>query len=36
MASVADQLNWFKSEGLITSDIGVEKLVDPQYVQTIG
>lgn len=34
MASVADQLNWFKSEGLVDSGITLETLVDPSYVTT--
>lgn len=32
MASVNDQLSWFKSEGLIKDDITTEMLVDPSYV----
>ncbi len=35
MASVTDQVNWFKSEGLIKDDITVETLVDPSYVEAV-
>lgn len=35
MASVQDQLDWFKSEGLVKDDIGIETLVDPSYVETV-
>lgn len=31
-ASVRDQLNWFKAEGLVKDSIGFETLVDPSYV----
>ncbi|WP_208354349.1 ABC transporter substrate-binding protein [Pseudaestuariivita rosea] len=36
VASVQDQLDWFKSENLVDSDITMETLVDPRYVETIG
>lgn len=32
--SVADQLGWFQSEGLVDADITMEQLVDPSYVRT--
>lgn len=34
MESIKDQLDWFKSEGLVKSDITMKMLVDPQYVRT--
>jgi len=33
MSSVNDQLNWFKSEGLVKDTITSETLVDPSYVE---
>ncbi|MDF1715432.1 MAG: ABC transporter substrate-binding protein [Antarcticimicrobium sp.] len=36
LASVRDQLDWFKSEGLVDSAVTMETLVDPSYVETIG
>lgn len=33
MASVTDQVDWFKSEGLIKDSITTETLVDPSYVE---
>lgn len=36
MASVTDQVNWFKSEDLIKEAITTETLVDPSYVEMIG
>lgn len=33
MGSVEDQLNWFKSEGLIKDTITTDTLVDPSYVE---
>mgnify|MGYP001800877090 CR=1 FL=1 len=33
MASVADQVGWFKAEGLV--DSSVEALVDPSYVESV-
>jgi NitT/TauT family transport system substrate-binding protein len=35
MASVKDQLDWFKSEGLVDSGVTLETLVDDSYVKTI-
>ncbi|AXI55838.1 ABC transporter substrate-binding protein [Sulfitobacter sp. JL08] len=35
MASVKDQVDWFKSEGLIKDDITVDTLVDPSYVEAV-
>jgi NitT/TauT family transport system substrate-binding protein len=35
MASVTDQVDWFKSEGLIKDDITVDTLVDPSYVEAV-
>ena len=35
MASVTDQLDWFKAEGLVKPEITTEMLVDPSYVATI-
>lgn len=35
MTSVTDQVEWFKSEGLVKETITVETLVDPSYVATI-
>ncbi len=34
ISSVKAQLDWFKSEGLVKGDIGIEKLVDKSYVKT--
>lgn len=36
MASVADQLGWFQSEGLVDADITMDQLVDPSYVARMG
>ena len=36
VASVADQLSWFQSEGLVDADITIEQLVDTSYVKTLG
>lgn len=33
--SVTDQLNWFKSEGLVKDGITLDTLVDSSYVQTL-
>ncbi|GHF33794.1 ABC transporter substrate-binding protein [Seohaeicola zhoushanensis] len=33
MGSVQDQVDWFKSEGLVKDSITTEMLVDPSYVQ---
>ena len=35
MASVTDQVDWFKSEKLVKDGITVETLVDPSYVDTV-
>ncbi|AFO92497.1 ABC transporter substrate-binding protein [Phaeobacter inhibens] len=35
-ASLADQLAWFQSEGLVGSDITLDTVVDTSYVDTIG
>ncbi|KZL21028.1 putative aliphatic sulfonates-binding protein precursor [Pseudovibrio axinellae] len=34
MASVEDQLNWFKSERLVPSGVTLDKLVDSRFVET--
>lgn len=34
MASVADQLEWFKSENLVPQDVTMEMLVNPEFVET--
>ncbi|MGB3246075.1 MAG: ABC transporter substrate-binding protein [Sulfitobacter sp.] len=36
VASVADQLAWFQSEGLVDADIQLEQLIDTSYVETLG
>lgn len=36
IASVTDQLEWFKSEGLVDKGITMETLVDSSYVKTVG
>ncbi|SPH20555.1 hypothetical protein ASD8599_01292 [Ascidiaceihabitans donghaensis] len=36
IASIKDQLAWFQSEGLVDTDISIEQLVDPSYVDMIG
>ncbi|MDQ2090959.1 ABC transporter substrate-binding protein [Marimonas arenosa] len=35
-ASVSDQLEWFKSEGLVDAGITMDTLVDASYVKTVG
>jgi NitT/TauT family transport system substrate-binding protein len=35
MASVTDQLDWFKSEKLVKDTVTIDTLVDPSYVATI-
>jgi len=35
-ASVMDQLNWFKSEGMVKDSVNYETLVDDSYVKTIS
>ena len=34
VSSVEAQLDWFKAEGLVKEDIGIDKLVDGSYVET--
>ena len=34
VSSVQAQLDWFKAEGLVKGDIGIDKLVDKSYVET--
>ncbi len=34
-SSVSEQLDWFKSEGLVKADIGLDNLVDTSYVKTL-
>lgn len=36
VASVSDQLEWFKSEGLVDAGVTMETLVDTSYVKTMG
>ncbi len=36
MASVSDQLEWFKAEGLVDAGVTMDTLVDASYVETIG
>ena len=36
VASIADQLSWFQSEGLVDADITMDTLVDTSYVKTMG
>ncbi len=36
IASIEDQLNWFKSEGLVDNDIMIETLVDRSYVKIVS
>lgn len=36
MASVQDQLDWFKAEGLVKESITTEMLVDPSYVEILS
>ncbi|MEE3100977.1 MAG: ABC transporter substrate-binding protein, partial [Pseudomonadota bacterium] len=35
MDSIADQLAWFKSEGLVKDAVSMEMLVDDSYVDTL-
>ena len=35
LASIEDQLNWFKSEGLVDGNISLDTLVDDSYVKKI-
>ena len=34
LSSVKDQLSWFQSEGLVSKDITIDKLVDSSFVET--
>ncbi len=34
VTSIEDQLNWFKTEGLIDAEIGLDTLLDTSYVET--
>ena len=34
VTSVEDQLNWFKSEGLVDGDVSLDMLLDTSYVET--
>ncbi|WP_298974231.1 ABC transporter substrate-binding protein [uncultured Roseobacter sp.] len=36
VSSVADQLAWFQSEGLVDMDISLDTLLDTSYVETVG
>ncbi|TDE40080.1 ABC transporter substrate-binding protein [Antarcticimicrobium sediminis] len=36
IASVKDQLDWFKAGGMVDASITMDVLVDPSYVETIG
>ncbi|WP_425405214.1 ABC transporter substrate-binding protein [Hwanghaeella sp.] len=36
LASVQHQLDWFKSEGLVDSSVGIDDLVDTSYVKIIS
>ncbi len=36
MGSIADQLAWFQSEGLVDASIALETVVDPSYVEIVG
>ena len=36
MASIKDQLDWFKSEGLVKDSIDIDAVVDTSYVRLIG
>ncbi|MEM9550810.1 MAG: ABC transporter substrate-binding protein [Pseudomonadota bacterium] len=35
MASIQDQLDWFKAEDLVDANVSMDQLVDPGYVQTV-
>ena len=35
LASVTDQLDWFKSEGLVKDTIGIDTLVNQSYVDIL-
>ncbi len=34
MGSVSDQLDWFKSEGLVPEGVTIDTLVDTSFVET--
>ena len=34
MASIENQLSWFKTEGLVPGGITLDRLVDPRFVET--
>ena len=36
MESIKDQLEWFKSEGLVKDSIDIDTVVDTSYVRLIG
>jgi NitT/TauT family transport system substrate-binding protein len=36
VASVSDQLEWFKAEDLVDAGVTMETLVDTSYVETTG
>ena len=36
IASIKDQLDWFKSEDLVDAGISIDQLVDQSYVDIIG
>ena len=36
IASIQDQLSWFKSKGLVDENIGLDTLVDASYVETFA
>lgn len=36
LSSVKDQLDWFRSEGMVPESATMEQLVDARYVETIG
>ena len=36
LASVKDQLDWFKAEGLAPAGVSMDKLVDARFVKTMG
>jgi NitT/TauT family transport system substrate-binding protein len=35
IASINDQLDWFKAEGLVDDDIDIDTLVDQSYVEIL-
>ena len=36
ITSIKDQLDWFKSEGLVKKSINIDMLVDQSYVKIIS